>query len=99
MKQIDLSMVDDNFLQDYLTSIDIDKIKINLKNPKYQIIIDKLNLLIKADWSTIKKYLNISNYYTIEELKEIEKAFDYTAHRKKSIFIEHFKKLNLNFRT
>lgn len=95
MKQIDLSLVDETFLQSYLESIDVNQIKAKLSDVKYKKITDKLNLLIKADLNTIKKYLNLSNYYSIDELKEIKKAFDYTAHRKKPKFMEHFKKLNI----
>lgn len=96
MKQIDLSIVNEAFLQSYLASIDVDKIKAKLSDAKYKKITDRLNLLIKADLNTIKKYLNLSNYYSIDELKEIEKAFNYSDHRrKKPKFMEHFKKLNI----
>ncbi|MFT5836010.1 MAG: hypothetical protein ACI9RG_000904 [Sulfurimonas sp.] len=92
MKKIDLSSLN---IQSYFDSIDINKIKDTLSDNKYTRITDRLELLIKADADTIKKYLNIANYYTREEKKEIEKAFNYKAHRKKETFMEHFKKLNI----
>lgn len=95
MKQIDLSFVNEVFLQNYLASINVNKIKAKLSDAKYKKITNRLNLLIKADLNTIKKYLNISNYYSNDELKEIEEAFNYSAHRKKLKFMEHFKKLNI----
>lgn len=100
MKQIDLSMVDDNFLQDYLTSIDIDKIKNSLKKlrpkSKFQVLIENVETLIVADMNDIKtKYLSLLQHCSNKEKKKIEHVFDYTAYRKKSIFMEHFKKLNI----
>lgn len=95
MKQIDLSIVNEAFLQSYLDSIDVDKIKAKLSDAKYKKITERLSFLIKADLNTIKKYLNLSNYYSIHELKEIEKAFDYAGHRQNEKFMEHFKKLNI----
>ncbi|MDZ7818786.1 MAG: hypothetical protein U5K55_09260 [Aliarcobacter sp.] len=96
MKQIDIiNIVDKTFLQTYLESIDINKIKAKLSEEKYKKITDRLNLLIKADLNAIKKYLNLSNYYSIDELKEIEKAFDYAGHRQNPDFMEHFKRLNI----
>lgn len=92
MKKVDLSCLD---LEKYFTSINIENIKNKLSAPKYKKITDRLELLIKSDLPTIKKYLNITNYYSLEEKKEIEKAFNYSAHRQKENFIEHFKKLNL----
>ena len=95
MKQIDLSIVNKDFLQTYLASIDIDKIKETLFESKYKKITDRLELLIKADLNTIKKYLNLCNYYSSKELIEIKKAFNYAGHRQKEKFMEHFKKLNI----
>ncbi|WP_297433042.1 hypothetical protein [Sulfurimonas sp.] len=92
MKKVDLSSLN---LEEYFTSINIENIKNKLSIPKYKKITDRLELLIKADLPTIKKYLNIANYYSLEEKKEIEKAFNYSAHRQKEKFMKHFKKLNL----
>ena len=92
MKKVDLSSFN---IQDYLDSIDINKIKDILSDSKYAKITDRIELLIKADLNTIKKHLNIANYYTLDEKKEIEKAFNYSAYRQKEKFMKHFKKLNL----
>ena len=92
MNKIDLSSVD---IDDYLTTISIDKIKDSLSNDKYKMITDRLELLIKADFKTILKYVNIANHYSEEEKKEIKNAFNYTSHRKKTNFMEHFKKLKI----
>jgi hypothetical protein len=95
MKQIDLSIVNEAFLQSYIDYIDINKIKKTLFESKYKRITDRLELLIKSDLNRMKKYLNLMNYYSTEEIKEIEKAFNYTSHRKKDKFMEYFKKLNI----
>jgi len=94
MKQIDLSIVNNTFLETYLESIDIDTIKNKLSNLKYKIIIDNLEDIIKG--KDLTKYLKLWNKcFSVEEKKEIEKAFNYTAHRKKANFMEHFKKLKI----
>lgn len=95
MKQIDLSIVNEIFLENYLGSVDIDTIKTKLSDIKYKKITDKLEFLITANLTMIKKYMNIANYYSKEEKKEIEIAFNYSGHRKKAKFMEHFKKLNI----
>ena len=95
MKQINLSIVNKKFLQSYLDSIDIDKIKKTLFESKYKKITDKLELLIKADLYIIKDKLNLIDRYSNSELIEIKKAFNYAGHRQKEKFIEHFKKLNI----
>ena len=92
MKKIDLSSLD---LVEYYKSINMNKIKQELSDSKYHRITDRLELLIQSDLHIIEKYLNIKNYYSSEEKKEIEKAFDYSVHRQKANFIKHFKKLNL----
>jgi hypothetical protein len=92
MKKVDLSSLK---IQDYLDSIDINKIKDTLSDIKYTRITDRIELLIKADLNTIKKYLNIANYYSLDEKEEIKKAFDYSGNRKKEKFMKHFKKLNI----
>jgi len=92
MKKVDLSSLD---IDKYFTSISIEKIKSSLSDPKYKKITDRLELIIKADLPIIKKYLNLSNFYSNKEKKEIEEAFNYSGHRHKETFMEHFKKLNL----
>ena len=94
MKQIDLSIVNDAFLESYLESIDIDKIRNELSDSKYQIIIDNLEDIIKEN--DLTKYLKLWNKcFSAEEKKEIKEAFNYTGHRKKAKFMEHFKKLRI----
>lgn len=94
MKQIDLSIVNKDFLQSYLNSIDINNIKNKLSNAKYKIIIDNLEDIIKE--KDLIKYLKLCNiYYSNDEKKEIEKAFNYSTHRQKEKFMEHFKKLDI----
>ena len=92
MEKIDLSTVD---LDTFYRSINVEKIKSKLSNKKYEKITTRLESLIKADLTTIKRYLNISSYYNKEELTEIKNAFDYTTHRKQENFMEHFKKLGI----
>lgn len=92
MKKVDLSSLN---MQDYLDSIDMKKIKDTLSDSKYTRITDRIELLIKADLTTIKRYLNISNFYSLDEKKEIEKAFNYSAYRQKEKFMKHFKKLHI----
>ncbi|MEM5570548.1 hypothetical protein [Aliarcobacter butzleri] len=92
MKKVDLSSLN---IEDYVNSIDIKKIKDTLSDSKYKRVIDRIEFLIKMDLNTIRKYLNITNYYSSDEKKEIEKAFNYSAYRQKKEFLEHFKKLNI----
>ncbi len=94
MKQIDLSIVNEAFLDSYLKSVDVEKIKNGLCDIKYKNIIDNLEEIITTN--NISKYIKIWNYcYSKKEKKEIEEAFDYAGHRKKPDFMEHFKKLNI----
>ncbi len=94
MKQIDLSIVNKAFLDSYLKSVDVEKIKNGLCDIKYKNIIDNLEEIITTN--NISKYIKIWNYcYSKKEKKEIEEAFDYAGHRKKPDFMEHFKKLNI----
>jgi len=95
MKQIDLSIVDDAFLESYYKSINVVNIKSKLSDPRYKLIIDNLEDIIKT--KDLRNYLKLGNYcYSIEEKKEILDAFDYKNHRqKKPIFMGHFKKLNI----
>ena len=95
MKQINLDIVNEDFLQSYIDSIDIDKIKSSLSHIKYTKITDILEDLIKADLNAIKSYLTLTNTFSKEELKEIKNAFDYAGHRQKEKFMNHFKKLNI----
>lgn len=95
MKQIDLSIVNDDFLESYYNSINIENIKNKLNDRKYKKITDSLELLIKADLSEIKSNLNLCDSYSFEEKKEIKKAFNYSNHRQNEKFMEHFKKLNI----
>lgn len=70
MKQIDLTIVNGNFLKSYCDCIDISEIKNELQHlmPKPQEIIDNLENIIIADINNIKtKYLNLLNYYSKEE--------------------------------
>lgn len=100
MKQIDLSVVNEAFLQSYLDSIDIKKIRISLKKlrpqSKFKNIIDNLENIIKSDVTNIQaKYLTLLNHCSTKEKKKIENIFNYSAHRQKDKFMEHFKKLNI----
>lgn len=100
MKQIDLSIVNEDFLDSYLNSIDIDKIRTSLTKlkpkSKFKNLIDNLENLIKADINSIQtKYLTLLNHCSPKEKKKIENIFNYSAHRQKEIFMEHFKKLNI----
>lgn len=95
MKQIDLSIVNDDFLDTYYDSVNIKSIKTQLKNIKYKKILDKLEVLIKADLNTIKDNLDLCDGYSNEEKREIKKAFDYSTHRQNENFMEHFRKLNI----
>jgi len=94
MNKIDLSIVDKTFLQSYLDSIDVNKIKTSLCDTKYRIIVNNLKEIITTN--NLSKYIKIWNYfYSKKEKKEIEEAFDYSTHRQDEKFMEHFKKLNI----
>ncbi|MGA1939261.1 hypothetical protein [Arcobacter sp. YIC-310] len=95
MKQIDLSIVNDDFLESYYDSINIENIKDKLNDRKYKKITDNLELLIKADLSEIKSKLNLCDSYSFEEKKEIKNAFNYSNHRQNEKFMEYFKKLDI----
>ncbi|MDP3586689.1 MAG: hypothetical protein Q8R58_01430 [Sulfuricurvum sp.] len=93
MKQIDSSSIN---IDEYFNAIDVESIKTKLSDAKYHTITNDLENIIKADLNTIKNdYLALSDSYSPDEIKEIEKAFNYTAHRKKVKFMEYFKKLNI----
>lgn len=97
MKKIDLSSLD---LEAYVKSIDIAKIKISLKKlktlKKYKGLIDNLEDILKADLDDIKtKYKDFLPSLSKKEKKKLEDIFDYSGHRQKEKFMEHFKKLNL----
>ena len=93
MKQIDLSIVNKAFLDSYLKSIDVNKIKSALYDIKYKNIIDNLKDIITTN--DLTKYSNLCDAYSPSEKIEIKKAFDYAGHRQKPDFMEHFKKLNI----
>lgn len=95
MKQIDLSIVvNETFLKSYLNSINVNNINSALSDIKYKIIIDNLEDIITTN--DLSKYTKIWNYYySKDEMKEIEEAFDYGAHRQNPNFMEHFKKINI----
>jgi hypothetical protein len=100
MKQIDLSIVDQTFLQSYLDSIDVNKIRLSLKKlrpqSKFKNLVDNLENMIKADFHNIQtKYLDLLNHCSPKEKKKIENIFNYSSHRTKVKFMEHFKKLNI----
>lgn len=100
MKQIDLSIVNDDFLQSYLDSIDTNKIAISLKElrpqSKFKNIIDNLENIIKSDITKIQtEYLTLLHHCSTKEKKKIENIFNYSAYRQKDKFMEHFKKLNI----
>ena len=96
MKQIDLSIVSDCFLQSYLTSIDVEKIENKLKELGINLGHD-LSSIVTANVETIEsKYLDIlKNGYTKEQIRDIKKVFDYSGYRQKESFMEHFKKLDI----
>ena len=93
MKQIDLSIVDEAFLDSYLDSIDVNRIENALSDIKYKNIIDNLKDIITTN--NLTKYSNLRDAYSPSEKKEIKKAFDYAGHRQNSDFMEHFKQLNI----
>jgi hypothetical protein len=100
VKQIDLSIVNDDFLQSYLDSIDTNKIAISLKElrpqSKFKNIIDNLENIIKSDITKIQtEYLTLLHHCSTKEKKKIENIFNYSAYRQKDKFMEHFKKLNV----
>lgn len=95
MKQIDLSIVNDNFLQNYFKQINTTEIKSSLSDNKYKRIIDNLEILIKADLKTIQENLDLAEGYSKEELNEIKNVFNYASHRQDEKFMEFFKKLNI----
>lgn len=97
MKKVDLSTLD---LEAYLKSIDIDKIKASLAKlkprTKYKNIIDNLEDILKANLSDIEdEYKEYTKSMLKKEKKKIEDIFNYSRHRQKEDFLEHFKKLNL----
>jgi rubrerythrin len=100
MKQIDLSIVDEAFFKSYLDSIDINKIELSLKRlrpqSKFKNLVDNLENIIKGDFHNIQtKYLDLLNHCSTKEKKKIENIFNYSGHRTKTKFMEHFKKINI----
>lgn len=100
MKQIDLSIVNEAFLDSYLKSIDVNRIELSLKKlrpqSKFKNLVNDLENIIKADFHIIQtKYLDLLNHCSTREKKKIENIFNYSGHRTKVKFMEHFKKLNI----
>jgi len=93
MKQIDVSSIN---IDEYFNAIDVENIKTKLSVAKYDTIINDLENIIKADKNTIEtRYLSLCDGYSPAEKKEIKNAFNYSGHRTKANFIEHFKKLGI----
>lgn len=100
MKQIDLSIVNDDFLDSYYNSINIKNIlsKLNKLKPKskFKSLINNLEKIIKADIYEIEeKYLVLLNHCSKKEKEKIKNILDYSTHRQNENFMEHFKKLNI----
>lgn len=99
MKQINLSMVDSDFLNDYISSIAIADIRTNLRAlglPILRTIIRDLEDIIKADVKTIEsKYLRLLDTVNDKDRERIQNVFNYSGHRKKELFMRNFKKLNI----
>lgn len=100
MMKVDLSVVDENFLNEYLKAIDIESIKTKLKALNYDFLNDVINNfddIIKADIYDIEdKYaLYITEHIDNKKREEIKDIFDYSGYRKKSEFMSFFKKLNI----
>lgn len=99
MKQIDLSIVDNDFLDTYIDSTSIDDITIRLTAlglPVLHTVIRDLKNIIKADVKTIESsYLWLLDSLTKEEKKKVELAFDYSWHRKQEKFMLNFQKLKI----
>lgn len=97
MNKIDLSSLN---IDEYLTSIDTDKIKSKLQGHrprKFKKIIDNLEQIIKANIYDIKNlYLDFCKNFTSKEKKFIENTFNYSYNRSNNKkFMEHFEKLNI----
>lgn len=99
MKQIDLSVIDDAFLDGYVASIAVDDIKNKLTTlnlPILNPIVRNLEKILKADIAFIKSsYLNLLDTLNDADRKNVEKAFDYSRHRKQEAFMQNFQKLNI----
>lgn len=99
MKQIDLSIVNTDFLNTYIISIEVEKIKIGLLSlalPALEPIVSNLENIIKADVKTIESsYLHLLDSLSKDERKKVELVFDYSGHRKQEKFMQNFQKLNI----
>ncbi|WP_024953692.1 hypothetical protein [Sulfurospirillum arcachonense] len=96
MKKVDLSLVDESFLNNYISSINIENIKLKLKELSLDYIADNLESIIKSDIDKIEmRYRNLLAGKSKEDLKEIENIFNYTGHRAKEKFIKNFSKLGI----
>lgn len=96
MTKIDLSNLN---IEKYIESIDTDKLKSKLKKlkpRKYKAIIDNINLILNSDLNILEsQFLNLCDGFNAKELKDIEKAFNYSGYRKKPKFFKNFKQLNI----
>lgn len=99
MRQIDFSIVDNAFLDEYVASIAVNSITtklIALRLSPLSTIINDLRKILKADIATIESdYLTLLNGLSAADRKKVEKAFDYSGHRTKEKFMQNFKKLNI----
>ena len=98
MKQINLNIVNKDFLKSYCDSININEIKIKLENliPKPKEVIDNLEDIVIANKKEIEgKYLNLLLNYSDDNKKKIENIFSYSSYRQNDKFMKYFKKLNI----
>ena len=100
MKIVDLSIVDEEFLNSYLKTIDTEYIKRELSALRYDFlddVIDNLEDIIKADIDTIENKYAIYITENIDEnkRKKIKNIFNYSKYRSSNDFMEFFKKLNI----
>ncbi len=94
MKKVDLSIVNDKFLKNYLNSIDLTSIKKELEKLKVDFI-DSLEDIIIADVDKLEEYKENITYKSDDEKRAVKKAFNYAWHRQQDDFMIHFKKLNI----
>lgn len=100
MKQIDLTIVNDTFLNGYIDSIAVNDIKSRLTAlglPILDSIISNLKDILSADVKMIESdYLNLlDGLIDKDERKKVENAFDYSGHRSKETFMQNFQKLKI----
>lgn len=100
MKKINLSIVDEEFLEKYLATIDIADIKSKLEALNYDFldsVITNLEDILKADINKIESNYKDFIDENIEKAKrdKIKDIFDYSDYRKKEKFMSFFKKLDI----